>query len=392
MSAISYLKQSPNPRTLIVSQRLVMPSISRCLIYEFEDLVHGIDSVDIVALPTSLAPSRWRYKLGRAIDQTIGARGAKGSSRRPYVDRDYELLFLACESVPDLAHMGDLRRWLASSRISVCYVQEIWERDIPRRTGEIEMLRQFDLIFVSCQGSVASLAEATGRPCAYLAPGVDALAFCPYPESPPRVIDFYSMGRRAAKTHQALLKLSREQGVFYLYDSTTGNKAASVPPGTGRIWATDVADHRFLLSQLVKRTRYYLVNCAKVNYSDQTRGQQEVGTRFFEGSAGGAIMIGQAPQCPTFQELFGWQDAVIPMPYNSVDIADVVRHVDADPHRVDRIRNNNVRYTLRRHDWVYRWMQILNAAGLEPDPAACTRRARLEERAASIEKDLGVTV
>ncbi len=40
---------------------------------------------------------------------------------------------------------------------------------------------------------------------------------------------------------------------------------------------------------------------------------------------------------------------------------------------------------LRRHDSVYRWEQILRAAGLEPLPQLQERKRMLERRAAEIE-------
>ena len=374
MSALSYLNKSESPRALIVSLRLIIPSISRCLVYEFEDLICKFDSVDIVAPTAAQTPSWWRNKFRRAIQRSMGDRWASRGSSTPYVDQKYELLLIAGESLQDLHKLDSLPRWLATSRVRVCYLQEIWAEDIAKRTGEIALLRQFDLIFVSCQGSVSQLTQATGRPCAYLAPGVDAISFCPLPNPPARVIDLYSMGRRSSKTHQALIQLAKERDFFYLYDTKAGNVAK------------DVTDHRLLLGQLVKRTRYFLANSAKADVSDQTKGQEEVGTRFFEASAGGVVMIGQAPQCPTFKELFGWPDAVVPLPYDSVDIVDVIDELDGDSSRVHRIRKANVGNALRRHDWVYRWEEILKAAGMKSESNASERKNRLEELAATVEE------
>lgn len=47
----------------------------------------------------------------------------------------------------------------------------------------------------------------------------------------------------------------------------------------------------------------------------------------------------------------------------------------------ERLAAFDVKNTLRRHDWVYRWQEILEAVGLEPLPAVGGRKSRLSELA-----------
>ena len=49
----------------------------------------------------------------------------------------------------------------------------------------------------------------------------------------------------------------------------------------------DVREHRLLLANTIKNSRYFIVQTAKVDREDHTAGQQEVGFRYFEGAAGG---------------------------------------------------------------------------------------------------------
>jgi hypothetical protein len=354
-------------RVLIVSQRDRAPEISRCTLVEFEDLITSMDRADVVA-PTRSLSSPLRVNLARAVHKVVGRGGPLLGAAHRAVDRDYELLFVVCEDVGDLLWLGSLRAWLPLARKAVCYVEELWARDLPSRTLELELLAQFDHVFLSCAGAVQEVQRRIGKPVTFLPPSVDAIAFCPYPRPPARPIDVYNMGRRSPVTHASLVRLAAERGWFYLRDTHGAN------------CVLDAADHRQRLAGFVKRSKYFVANRAKVDIA-ATRGQEELGSRHFEGAAGGAVLIGEPPECATFREHFDWEDAVVPMPFDAspADVVEVVEQLEADPDRVARIRAANVRASLLRHDWAYRWEMVLEAAGLAPLPALAARKAALRE-------------
>jgi hypothetical protein len=237
----------------------------------------------------------------------------------------------------------------------------------------LKVLKQFDHIFLGYQGTVETLAEATGRPCHYLVPSTDALKFCPYPEAPKRVIDFYAMGRRPATTHNALLRWAAKGGSYYMYDTANCTSPSHV-------------EHRSRFADVIKRTVFFLVNPARCDDPERTGGQEELGYRFVEGAAGGAVLIGEAPRNASFDDDFGWEDAVIPLPFDSGDVEEVIAGLETDVSRLERIAKTNVVNSLRRHDHVYRWGQVLSVAGLTETAAMKDRRRSLQERAASIER------
>jgi hypothetical protein len=354
------LKATPDARVLVVSQRLRAPHVSRATIYELEDVIAEVDAADVAA-----CPPRGGSGLGRRLEKAIFKLGGGLSSRRqpPRAGGPYELAFVACEDVSDLVALGDLRPWLVGARIRVCWIEEMWARDVNRGRFEVAMLRAFDHVFLSCAGTIPSLREATSLPVTFLAPAVDAITFHPGGE-PRREIDVYNMGRRSGVTHGALLRLAAQRGWFYVYDTIAGNRVSA--PN----------EHRFLLANLIKRTRYFVANRAKIDHA-QARGQDELGARHFEGAAGGAVLIGEPPQCDTFRENFDWPDAVVPMPWDAHDPAEVIDSLEADPVRVARIRADNVRNVLLRHDWVYRWQAVLRAVGLAERPELTARTGRL---------------
>jgi hypothetical protein len=201
---------------------------------------------------------------------------------------------------------------------------------------------------------------------------------CPYPDGPARVIDVYAMGRRPEGTHAALLQLAARRHWYYLYDTVAGN-----------VGFTDHREHRAQLGDRIRRSRYFLANHGKANAPGEIGAQQEVGQRFFEGAAGGAVLFGAAPRTVHFQEWFGWPDAVVDLPYDSGEVGACLESLESDPARVERIRRTNVIHSLRRHDHVHRWSQLLEFLGLPETPAMRSRKTALEERAIAVSGAFG---
>jgi len=293
----------------------------------------------------------------------------------PKPPRRYRLLFVAVQGYRDLFTLGSLSEWLAAAEVSVCYIEELWRSDLRGRWLDLRLLRPFDLVLLSCHGSVEAVATTTGRPTRYLPPGINVPAFCPFPDPPPRVIDVYAMGRRPAEIHQTLERLAQERQLFYLYDTFRDSSVQ------------DPAEHRRHLAGLIKRTRYFLATWAKFDIPGRTALQHEVGFRFFEGAAGGTVLLGAEPQTPMFETLFGWTDAVVPC--GPDDIGDVIRNLDRDVARTEQIRRSNVVNSLKRHDSAYRWANVLAEVGLECKPALEKRRRHLADLATLIDQPSG---
>lgn len=360
-------------RVAVVSLRGAQREVWRALPFEFEDAIATLDSADIVGPGKVVHRTRTGERWVNARLRLSGGRGpAAASSRLPTTGRLYDLLFVPIGDFREMYLFDDLKPWLASSRLRVAWLVEVWSRAIPFNAGALKLLSQFDVIACGAENSVQALQEATGKPCFYLPVAVDAIKAMPHDLSAPRLLDVYQMGRRAQATHQALLDMARERNWYYLYD-TSWNKETNDP-----------VEHRHLLAETIKRTNFFIANRAKVDAPEQTGGQQEVGFRFFEGAAGGTIMIGEIPETPAYGELFGWQDAVIPMPFGSDTIVDLIDELMADPERMAAIRARNVHQALLRHDWAYRWRRILEVAGLKPMPGLLARERRLAELAERI--------
>ena len=89
-----------------------------------------------------------------------------------------------------------------------------------------------------------------------------------------------------------------------------------------------------MLATMLKHSRYFIANRSHVNNPEFTAGRDEISARFYEGVAAGTVMIGEAPRTDEFKRQFDWPDAVIHVPFNSPDVADILADLNRDPARL----------------------------------------------------------
>jgi hypothetical protein len=364
--------QAGKPRVLIFSLRNIFgKALFRCPHFEFEDIICEIDSAELLA--PELGPSdrrsnlatRLAYHAPVLLNPGIQRTSAKGH---------YEILFTICGYPQDLIMFNAVSNLKENCRTSVCLLDELWINDIVQHRHFLRILAKFDVVMLYYSQTVKPLSEIIGCRCVFLPPGADTVLFCPEPDPPERVIDVYSIGRRSGITHQKLLDMARESRLFYLHDSIGGSQAINSK------------EHRALFANVAKRSRYFIVNPGKIDEPTRRGRQMEIGNRYFEGAACGAIMIGERPDNEVFEELFDWPHAVTRMPYDSRDIDVVIKELDGDPQRQDEIRRTGVLQALMRHDWVYRWEAILNAVGLDPMQRLLERKDHLRSLAEAVSR------
>jgi len=287
----------------------------------------------------------------------------------------YDMFLAVCGYPTDLLMADAAINWRDHCTTSVCLIDELWAKEIPRYRHMFHILKKFDVIFLYYSQTVKPLSERIGARCVFVPPGVDTLLFSPYPKPPRRSIDVYSIGRRSEVTHRTLLKMAAENGLFYLHDSIAGDKAI------------DSGQHRALFANAAKRSRYFIVNPGLINRPDKTNKQIEIGNRYFEGAASGTIMVGERPHTEAFETLFDWPDAVVHLDYDSSEIDRIINDLDRQPERQERIQRTNVAQSLLRHDWAYRWEAIIKTVGLEPMPQLLERKKRLHTLAQQVSSE-----
>ena len=278
-------------------------------------------------------------------------------------------MVVLARSMGSLARMAPWSVWRGLSRTTACYVEDVLRKE-PGQQHNLQLLGAFDHVFLTFEETAEAATHAMGRPCGHVPYSVDALRACPRPDSPPpRVIDVYAMGRRRPEVHRSLLRYCRDRRWYYAFDTLRDARP------------TSAREHRRHLLDRIRRSRFFIVQTAFVDKPDRVAGQQEIGLRYYEGAACGAVLVGDRVRSPSFSRLFGWEDAVVPARPDGSDIADVLAGLDADPARVERARRANIANSLRFHDHAYRWAQILEGVGLAPLAAYHDRVHRLNERA-----------
>jgi hypothetical protein len=362
-------------RILIFSLRNIFDKdLFRCSHYEFEDIISDIDSAVLWAPAADPSTNRFKFATRLAYHAPI--------MFNPGIDEKltrvkYEMFFMICAFPQDLILLNSVGKLMDICKTSVCLLDELWAREIVKNRHFLRVLAKFDRVILYYSQTVKPLNEIIGRRCVFLPPSVDAILFCPYPDPPKRVIDIYSIGRRSEITHQHLLMMAREGNIFYVHDTIRGNQAINQK------------EHRELFANVAKRSRYFIVNPGLIDQPEKRGNQIEIGSRFFEGVASGAIMVGERPTSEHFDTLFDWDDAVISVPYNSRSVDKIIAALDADPERQERIRRTNIIQALTRHDCVYRWEAILKIADLEPMRGALERKTRLKELAEIVSQTEG---
>ncbi|MBX3516344.1 MAG: glycosyltransferase family 1 protein [Rhodospirillales bacterium] len=390
-----------NARTLLYSQRFEKDLVTQASFYEFEDVVADIDDVTIVENKNETLGSSelddifdkisirrlithhiGRTEIGRILQQAARRSGLSVIGKKRNISlnssisgRKFDFFFLILSEPWEVEEICSRYDWHSLSRLSACYIVESWKQD----TSALEYLKKyfsrFDALFSAQVHMCERIERICRRPCTYLAPGIDATRFCPVPRQPERTIDLMSIGRRSRVTHDALLAHARNTNFFYLYD-------------TGRQLRFSRHDeHRLLLAEQLKRTRYFLAYPARIDRPELHQGHLEMAFRYIEGAAAGTVMLGMLPSTAEGRKLLDWEDAVIDLPFDAAHIVEVVDHLDSQPQRLSRIRRSGVVNALRRFDWLHSWQKILAAVGLSPTPRLLERQEALNHLADMVEKE-----
>lgn len=364
-------------RICLPTGRLFSRMAFQCGHLEAQDVLAECDDVDLICLEAQASFSQKLRWLRRLMYRDVSRRLAfvNPGLKRVKLTKDYDLLVLMCQGYWDFLYVNAVDGWRDRCKTSICWIDELYAADLPLFKYWLPSLRRFDHIVVGMHGTVGPLSEALGRRCHYVPGGVDALRFSPYPDPPERVIDVYSVGRRVEGIHQELLKLAAGDGIFYSYDTLQ----------TGDSQAPDHRQHRDLYANTARRSRFFFVAPSKVDVCKETGGQIEIGFRYYEGSAAGAVLLGQAPDCQPFREMFDWPDAVVSVKPDGSDVAHVLSELARQPERISKIGRRNAQGALLRHDWSYRWRRILEIAGLPPMPSMDGRMRALQGLAARAE-------
>jgi len=357
------------PRVLMPTLRRINSHAAWCSLYDFEDVIRAVDDVQML----ELEHGSWfspRHRIARSLawhGRHPALTGMNPGLKPVVVDRDYDVFVFVCMNVWDLLYLNAISGWQSRCRIKVCYLAEFYSAQASQYEHLLRKLSQFDCILQSFASSVPAVSRAVGKQCHYVPFAADVQRFTPFPNARRRVIDVLSIGGRSEPVHESLLRLAATRDLFYVHDT--------VPSALMR--PTNPKQHRDLLANCAKRSRFFVVNEAKFGNSEN-EGQSEVGARYFEGTAAGAVLFGRTPTVPSFREEFPWPDPVVNIKVDGTDVEAVLDGLAGKTEEVERVSVRNAVQALRRHDWGHRWKTILQLAGMMPRPALTTRLLALE--------------
>jgi hypothetical protein len=374
MPAQSRRPDAPPARVCIVSLRGINKHAAWCSNYEFEDVIGSVDEVDLFTLEPGVAHAR-REWLSRRLIWRPGLKHltpyVNPGLRKIRLERQYDVFVFVCMNPSDLIYLSAVDGW-KDCKQRICYMVEFYAGWAKEYAYHLSLLKGFDFVAQSFSSCVPAVAAASGRPCHAVPLGVDTLRYTPLPDPLPRSIDIYSMGRRVESAHDALLARARKRELFYIYDTIPG---LNITP-------RDYVQHRELVANFGKRARFFLAYPAKVDTAEETRGASEVGARFFEGAATGAVLLGQAPTVQAFSNDFNWPDAIVDLGSTAESVDAFLATVNRDAERYAAAGRRNAVEALKRFDWAYRWKELLRLAGVAPHPKLVEREQRLNDLAA----------
>ena len=367
-----------SPRILVVSVRGFRFQAANCCIYEFEDLLLDLESTqlqcpgDEYGFPFDFARKVYRAAKYANFSDRLAAQIAP-FPQELVLDREYDLLFAVLDNPWQMHLLESIKGWRDKCRKTACFIAEMWMPDIDNWRLIKEPWNDFDRIFLGVTRCVDSLDKLIEPPVTYIPPAVDTLRFSPYPNPPKRSIDVSYVGRRSPIIHDALIERAAQDNFFYYYDTVKG-----------KLQIGNAREHRILLADVFKRSRYNITNYAKFNEAEETGGTQEIGYRFFEGAAAGTVMVGMPPSGDAFPHYFDWEDPIIKVDLRGTDVVEAIAELDAQPERLERISKMNTANSLLKHDWAYRWRDMLAALDLKPSPQMIAREKYLKELGESI--------
>lgn len=347
------------------------------VLWEFFDVIARIESAEVVAPRNRFLDEHGHYapvsqrirfeaKLQRAFHRHVPQMEAAS------IRESYDLALYACHFIHEIDELARIKGWRRSASKAAIFLLEGWPSTFATRARSLAKLDLFDHVFVLNGSSIPDLARYTSTPISQLSTATDMVRTTPAPGHPDRVVDFCCIGRNSPAIHEQLLKLSDQKGMFYHYD-VWRNQNVGLGWDAVRRWNAD----------LIKRSRYVLV--WDPAHPDARRveadGAQVLSTRYFEGAAGGAVLLGSAPDCSEYHAAFDWPDALVPV---EGDALRVIAELERDSVRVARIRADNIRHSLLRHDWVHRWREVLATFGLSPTRQHVAREDKLAVLAGKI--------
>ena len=362
----------------IASHHNVQPAAYKGLAYEACEALASASNAKVIAPPG--LPEKFVRTGASKIAQRLT--GMNRPMMQPYrMTEQCDLFLYLCMVTSDMVQLERIEGWREKSRKAAVFVFESWTASAEDERKYYRLMDQFDHVFLFNPNSLAAVQKRTAAPCSYLPAAVDCLLATPMPNVRSRPVDVYGMGRVDPAMHDRLVDLTLEDQLLYLWDTVPQR----LPTG-GYLQARQRTYHT------IRNSKFFL----SFNFSIpseksrlEARGEEAIPARVFEGASAGAVLLGSKPPLTEYDALFDWPDALIDVPRDPADLGGFMADLGQQTERVRRAGVTNAVECLRRHDWVYRWEEMLRVLDLPVPPGAAERKAQLAAIAAAGEAKIG---
>jgi Glycosyl transferases group 1 len=272
------------------------------MLRDFEEEIIRITSGDRVVMP--------RRQLPKFIKHRIGHGTRYGSLRNlvPKIECDLkaDVLWVILMS-PENFPLDLFKNWDRHVGVKVLYIFDtLSEAQLPAIRRVLRSAK-WDLAITSFHGAVPFLEEQTQTKWHAVAQGVKLDRFTPV-SIEEKFISFSAYGRRLDNIHQSIKEYCWQTDKYYEYTTATGLQPQLDPRENYRQYAWHLSHSFFTFGWPVELTN-----------PQRVRLFSPITCRWFEAAASGTVILGQPPQDPEFEKIFG-SDLVIPIDYtNSQD-------------------------------------------------------------------------
>jgi hypothetical protein len=268
------------------------------MLRDFEEEIIRVTSGHPVVMP--------KRKLPTFIEGRIGHGTRYGNLRKfiPKVEYDLKadvlwVILMGPENFP----LDLFKNWDQHVGVKILYIFDTFEGQLPSIRRVLHSTK-WDLAITSFHGALPFLEEQTQHKWYVVPQGVKLDRFKPVVKEE-KLINFSAYGRRLQKVHNSIKEYCLQTNKYYEYTTTTGLQPQLDPCENYRQYAWHLTHSFFTFSWPVELTNPKRV----LTFSPIT-------CRWFEAAASGTVILGQAPNNPEFEKIFG-SDLIIPIDYTN---------------------------------------------------------------------------
>jgi hypothetical protein len=280
----------------IILSNLALSGLEYGMLRDFEDEIIRLTNGHQVEMP--------RQELPKFIEHRIG-HGTRYSGFRRLIPKAQcelkaDILWVVLMG-PENFSLDLFKNWDRGVGIKILYLFDTFESQLPS-IKRVLASTKWDFTITSFQGAIPFLEEHTQRKWYTVAQGVKLERFKPVVQEQ-KVINFCAYGRRLEKVHNSIKDYCLQTENYYDYTTAASVQSQLHPREYYGQYAWHLNHSFFTFCWPVELTHPKRV----LTFSPIT-------CRWFEAAASGTIILGQAPNDPFFNKIFG-SELVIPIDY-----------------------------------------------------------------------------